>query len=156
MPKRGKISANRRRPAGASPVGTRRVQQRGAESTTRFSALSEAQWEAIHATRNDWPNKGIDWRREIDRIGRDYWEAVDVRESWIKKLQGKQPAKQQKKIDQALVSIRQLEKALAVLADDGLPDMISPIQTFHIRSIASKSGSLNMIRGFSRLRARAT
>jgi hypothetical protein len=122
MPKRRKISANRRPPPGASPVGTRQVQPDGAASAPRFTALSEAQWKEILPTRNNWPDKGIDWRREIDRIGQDYWEAVDTRERWMKKLQGEKPAKQRKKIDQALVSIRKSQKALAVLVDDGLLD----------------------------------
>jgi hypothetical protein len=121
MPKRGKISANRRPPPGASPVGTRQVRPGGAASALRFTALSEAQWQVILPTHN-WPDKGIDWRREIDRIGQDYWEAVDTRERWIKKLQGKKPANQRKKIDQALAAIRQSEKALAVLVADGLLD----------------------------------
>jgi hypothetical protein len=121
MPKRGKISANRRPPPGASPVGTRQVQPGGAASAPRFTALSEAQWQAILRTHN-WPDKGIDWRREIDGIGQDHWEAVDTRERWVKKLQGKKPANQRKKIDQALAAIRQSEKALAVLVADGLLD----------------------------------
>jgi hypothetical protein len=122
MPKRGKISANRRLPPRASPVGTRRTASGGAANAPRFTALSEEQWQAIRPTFDNLPDKGIDWRREIDGIGQDYWKAVDTREIWLKRLQGKQPAKQRKKIDQALVSIRQSEKALAVLADDGLLD----------------------------------
>jgi hypothetical protein len=121
MPKRRKISANRRPPPGASPVGTRQVQPGGAASAPRFTALSEVQWQAILRTHN-WPDKGIDWRREIDGIGQDCWEAVDARERWMKKLQGKKPANQRKKIDQALAAIRQSEKALAVLVADGLLD----------------------------------
>jgi hypothetical protein len=117
MPKRGKISANRRPPPGASPPSTRRVKPSDA---AQFTALSETQWQAIRLTR-DWPS-GMDWRRQIDQIGRDYREAVDTRERWMKKLRGKKPANQRKKIDQALVSIRQSQKALAVLADDGLLD----------------------------------
>jgi hypothetical protein len=84
-----------------------------------FTALSDPQWEDIRSTRKNWPNRDIDWRREIDRIGRDYWEAVDTREMWMKKLQGEKPARQRKKIDQALVSIRQSQKALTVLVDNG-------------------------------------
>jgi hypothetical protein len=100
----------------------------------RFTALSEAEWQAIRSTRNNWP-EGVEWPREIERIGRDYWEAQDMRKMWLKKLQREQPTKQRKKIDQALVSIRRARKALAALADDGLlendfphPDLDSPEQ----------------------------
>jgi hypothetical protein len=87
-----------------------------------FTQLTEAQWQAIRQTLNYRPKKGIDLRREIDRFGQDYWKGVDTREMWMKKLQGKKPAKQRKKIEQALASIRQSQKALAVLVDDGLLD----------------------------------
>jgi hypothetical protein len=117
MLKRGKASANRRRPTGASPpVSTPRVQSSNA---SKFTALSEPQWQAIRLTQ-DWPG-GKDWRRLIDEIGQDHWKAVDTRERWLKKLlQGKKPANQLKKIDRALASIRQSQKALAVLVDEGL------------------------------------
>jgi hypothetical protein len=121
MPKRGSISAGRRPAPKASPVGMRRDQSGGAASAPRFTALSEEQWQAIRPTRNNWP-KGVDWRREIDRIGRDHWEGVDTREMWVKRFKGKQPAKQRKKVEYALVSIRQSQKAIAVLVDDGLLD----------------------------------
>ncbi|MGX9426136.1 MULTISPECIES: hypothetical protein [Bradyrhizobium] len=99
-----------------------------------FTALSEAQWQAIRSTRNGWPD-GIDWRHEIEGIGRDYWEAQGTREMWLKKLRGKKPAKQREKIYKAWMSMRQSQKALAGLVDDGLldddfphPDLESPEQ----------------------------
>jgi hypothetical protein len=119
MPKRDNASAGRRPPPGASPVGARRGHSAGATSVVTFTALSEAQWQAIRSTRKSWP-EGTNWRREIEQIGQYYWESLATREMWLKKLQGKQPAKQRKKIDQALVSIRQSQKALAEL--DGLLD----------------------------------
>jgi hypothetical protein len=99
-----------------------------------FTALFDTQWEAIRSIRDDWL-VGPDWRREIERIGRAYWEAQTAREKWVEKLQGKKPAEQRKKIYKACVSIRQLRKTLAALADDGLldndfphPDLKSPEQ----------------------------
>jgi hypothetical protein len=85
-----------------------------------FKALTEEQWKAIHSTRN-WA-KGIDWRSEIDGIGRDYWDFQAARQVWVKKLLGKQPAKQRGKINKALTSIRQSQEALARVVDDGLLD----------------------------------
>jgi hypothetical protein len=82
-----------------------------------FVRLTEAQWQAICSTHH-WPG-GVDCRREIEQIGRNHWEAQATRAMWVKTLQGKQPAKQR---DRAWISIRQLEKALAALADDGLLD----------------------------------
>ncbi|WOH51916.1 hypothetical protein [Bradyrhizobium sp. sBnM-33] len=97
-----------------------------------FTALSNAQWEAIRSTRTNWPN-GIDYRREIERIGQDYWDAQAAREIWVKRLQGKQPAKQREKIHKAWISSQQLRTALAALGNDGLldddfpyPDLESP------------------------------
>jgi hypothetical protein len=99
-----------------------------------FTALSEAQWQAIRSTRKNWP-KDIDGRREVERAGRDYWEAQAAREMWVKKLQGKRPAKQREKVEKAWTSIRQSQQALAALVDDGLldgdfphPDLDSPEQ----------------------------
>jgi hypothetical protein len=130
MSKRGNRS---RPPTGASPIGAGRAHSAGATSVVTF-ALSEGQWEAIRSTRTKWPN-GIDWRREIELAGQDYREMQATRETWVKKLQGKQPAKQRKKIYKALVSMQRSGKALARLADDGLldddfphPDLKSPEQ----------------------------
>jgi hypothetical protein len=86
-----------------------------------FAALSEEQWQAIRSIRDDWL-VGTDWRREIERIGRDYWEAQATREKWRKKLQGKNPAKQREKIRKVWISMRQSQKALAELAGNGLLD----------------------------------
>jgi hypothetical protein len=101
-------------------------------SAEAFTALSEEHWQAIRSIRDDWL-VGIDLRGEIERIGRRYWEAQTTREMWVKRLHGKQPAEQRKKIYKALVSIRQSQKMLAALADDGLldndfphPDLDSP------------------------------
>jgi hypothetical protein len=85
-----------------------------------FTALSEAQWQAIRSTRKDWPEGN--WRRYIEQIGQNYWKAVDTRETWLKKLKGEKPAEQRKKVQRALASIRESEQALAVLVDHGLLD----------------------------------
>jgi hypothetical protein len=122
MPKRGKTRASRRRPSGASSIGTRRVQRIGAAGSQFAGSLSDAEWQTILPTCEKLPDVGIDLRREIDQIGRDYLEAVDTRERWLKKLRGQKPAKQRKKIEQALASIRESQRALAVLVDEGLLD----------------------------------
>ena len=134
MTKRDNASTGRRPSAGASPVRAGRVHSAGAKSVVTFTALFEEQWQAIRSIRDDWP-VGTDWRGEIERIGRDYWEAQTTREMWVKRLHGKKPAEQRKKIYKALVSIRQSRNTLAALADDGLldndfphPDLDSPEQ----------------------------
>ena len=81
-----------------------------------FTALSEEQWQAIRSTRKNWP-EDVDWRRAIERIGQDYCELRANKEMW---LRGKQPAKQREKIRKAWILMRQLQKVLAELADDGL------------------------------------
>jgi hypothetical protein len=86
-----------------------------------FTALSEEQWQAIRSTRKNL-REGIDWRGEIERIGRDCWEAQATREKWRKKLQGKNPAKQREKIRKVWISMCQLQKVVAELADNGLLD----------------------------------
>jgi hypothetical protein len=86
-----------------------------------FTTLSDKQWEDIRSTRKNWP-EGIDWRREIERIGRDHWEAQTAREKWVKRLHGKQPAKQRERVDRARISIRRSQKELAGLVEDGLLD----------------------------------
>ncbi|MEH2563506.1 hypothetical protein V1289_003133 [Bradyrhizobium sp. AZCC 2289] len=121
MPKRGNISAGRRLPPGASPVGAARAHSANATNVVAFTALSEAQWETIRPTRTKWPN-GTDWRREIDRIGRDCWEARAARAMWVKKLQGKNPPTQRKKIHKAWKLKCQSREALAGLLKDGLLD----------------------------------
>ena len=120
MSKRGNISAGRRPPPGPSPVGAARAHTADATSVVTFTALSEAQWEAIRSTRNNW--KGIDLPREIERIGRDYRNARATREMWVKRLQGKQPPKQQKRIYSAWVLMCQSREALAGLLKAGLLD----------------------------------
>ncbi|XIA64700.1 hypothetical protein ACFIOY_38930 [Bradyrhizobium sp. TZ2] len=122
-----------------------------------FTALSEAQWEAIRSTRTKWPN-GIDWRREIELVGQDYWDALATREMWVKKLRGKQPAMQRKKVYKALLLTQQSDKALARLENDGLldddflhPDLKSPENRleawlsdydFWVRPFAGKSNPI--------------
>jgi hypothetical protein len=97
-----------------------------------FGRFTEAQWQAICSTRSNWP-KGINWRGEIEAIGRDYWDARAARETWVKKLQGKKPSTQREKIYKAWISTQQSQKALAGLMADGLldedfphPDLESP------------------------------
>jgi hypothetical protein len=153
MPKRGNKSAGRPQPPGASPAGAARAHSADATSVVTFTALSEAQWQDIRSTRN-WPD-GPDWRREIEQIGRDYWERLATREMWVKKLQGKQPAKQREKIYKASISMRQVQEALAALVDDGLlDDDFPPIST--CRSSDLRRRFLIMMFGFGRSRARAT
>jgi hypothetical protein len=119
--RRKKISAGRPRPRRTSSVGGRRGHSAASTRSVPFTALSEAQWEAIRATRNDWP-EGVDWRKAIERLGRAYWDAEAFRKTWVKKLQGKRPAIQRKKILTALKSTQQSQKAVARLMDDGLLD----------------------------------
>lgn len=97
-----------------------------------FEKFTDERWEAIRSIRKNWPN-GIDWRREIERIGRDHWEAQAAREMWVRKLRGRRPVKERGKVDNALKSIRQLQKELAVMVADALldddfphPDLKSP------------------------------
>ena len=127
-------STGRRLSLGASPVRAGRAHSAGAKSVKTFTALSEERWQAIRSIRDDWL-VGTDWRREIERIGRDYWEAQATREKWRKKLQGKNPAKQREKIRKVWISMCQLQKVVAELADNGLldddfphPDLKSPEQ----------------------------
>ena len=86
-----------------------------------FTAFTEAQWEAIRSTRENWP-EGVDWRREIERIGQEYWEIRASRKMWVNKLRGKQSVKQREKIRKASMLMRQSQKVLAELADNGLLD----------------------------------
>jgi len=110
MPNHGNTSTGRRPSPGSA----------GAESVvTLFTALSDTEWEAIHSTREDWP-EGVDWRREIERIAQDYWEMRALKKMWVDELRAKQPAKQRKKIRKAEKSMHRLQKNLAELAHDGL------------------------------------
>ena len=119
------IAGSIARPRGARPFRWRgkragRAHSAGAESVvTLFTALSDTEWEAIRSTREDWP-EGVDLRREIERIGQDYWEMRALKKMWVDELRGKQPAKQRKKIRKAEKSMHRLQKNLAELADDGL------------------------------------
>jgi hypothetical protein len=119
MPKRGGISAGRR-PAPA-PVGIRRDQSGGAASAPRFTALSDAQWQAVRSTL-DWPD-GTDWRGRIDQTGRHFCEARAEREAWLKTFRAEKPAVVKEKVDRALRSTRDLQKAWA---DSGLDETDLP------------------------------
>jgi hypothetical protein len=121
MPKRDNPPASRRSPRAASPVGAVPPRSAGAKSVVIFTALSEAEWQSIRSTSTHSP-QGVDLRREIDRIGQAYWEAQATRKMWLKKLQGKRPAKQRERIHKALMSVRQSQKALAGVLADGLLD----------------------------------
>lgn len=99
-----------------------------------FEQFTEAQWQAICSTSDHW-FEGIDWRRQSEEIGRDHWAAQAARATWVKKLGGKQPAKEREKVCNALKSTRELQKELAALVDDGVldddfpdPDLQSPEQ----------------------------
>jgi hypothetical protein len=88
-----------------------------------FTALSEAQWQAIRSTRN-WPD-GTDWRGRIEQDGRQFSEAWAERKVWLKKnLRGKKPAEEKKRVERALLQTREDQKAWAdsVLDDTDLPD----------------------------------
>jgi hypothetical protein len=88
-----------------------------------FTALSEVQWQAIRSTRN-WTD-GTDWRGQIEQAGRQLWERRAEREAWLKKnLRGKKPAEEKDRVERALLSTREQQKAWAdsVLDDTDLPD----------------------------------
>jgi hypothetical protein len=123
MPKRANSSASRRPPPGASPVGSGHGDSAGATSVVKFTALSEAQWQAIHSTRN-WPD-GTDWRSLIEQAGRQVWERWAEREMWlVENLRGKPPAEERKKVVRVLRLTRELQKAWAdsSLDETDLPD----------------------------------
>lgn len=123
MPKSDKPSAGRRPPPGASPVGAGAAHSADATSVVTFTALSEAKWQAIRSTRDDWP-EGTDWRGEIEQVGRQFTEARAEREAWLKKLRGEKPATAKERVDRALLLTRELQKAWAdsSLDDTDLPD----------------------------------
>jgi hypothetical protein len=87
-----------------------------------FTTLTEAQRKAILSTQ-DWP-AGIDWCGKIEETGRLFWEARTEREAWLKPLRGKKPAEEKAKVERALLSTREQQKAWAdsVLDDTDLPD----------------------------------
>jgi hypothetical protein len=122
-PKRSNIPAGRRPPPAASPVGGGRAHSAGAKSVVTFTALSEAQWQAIRSTPDDWL-VGTDWRGVIEQVGRQFSEARAERQAWLKKFRGKEPAGEKKRVDRALKLTRQLQKAWAdsSLDDTDLPD----------------------------------
>ena len=123
MLKRDNASAGRRPPAGASPIGARRGHSTGATSLVTFATLTEAQWQAIRSTPDDWL-VGTDWRGVIEQVGRQFSEARAERQAWLKKFRGKEPAGEKKRVDRALKLTRQLQKAWAdsSLDDTDLPD----------------------------------
>lgn len=121
MLKRSKKAVNRRQSTEVSPAHGWPIQSADARSAFKFTALSDAQWGPIHATRAKWPT-GIDFRREIDRIGQDYWDAQAAREMWVRKLEGKKAAEQRKTIERALKSTQQLRATMAELSGTGLLD----------------------------------
>jgi hypothetical protein len=122
MPKSDKPSAGRRPPPGASPIGAGVAHSGDATSVVTFSALSEAQWQAVHSTQN-WPD-GSDWRSMIEQAGRQVWEARAEREVWLEKIRGKPAAERKKKVEEVLRLTRQLQKAWAdsSLDEADLPD----------------------------------
>jgi len=82
MPKRDNASAGRRPPPGASPIGAEPADSAGATGGAPFTSLSDPQWQAIRAIRDDWPSN-IDWpevRRQIEEAGREYAAVEHQRE----------------------------------------------------------------------------
>jgi hypothetical protein len=120
--RRKKISAGRPRPRRTSSVGGRRGHSAASTRLVPFTALSEAQWEAIRATRNDWPD-GIDWRGKIEEAGRQLWEVRAERRAWLERLR-ERPTKERKKVETVLLLTRQLQNAWlnSSLDDTDLPD----------------------------------
>src|SRR5262249_2182754 len=106
-----------------SPVGAALIGSTGATSVATFTTLTEAQWEAIRSTYDRWP-EGVDWRRKIEQVARQFWDARAERQAWLKKLRGGKPARQKNRVDRALLITRQLQKAWADSSLDAtdLPD----------------------------------
>jgi hypothetical protein len=95
-----------------------------------FTALTEAQWQAIRSTRDDWP-EGADWRGLIEQAGRQVWERWVEREMWlVENLRGKSPAEERKKVVGVLRLTRQLQKAWA---DSGLDEADLPDRGLKLR-----------------------
>jgi hypothetical protein len=117
MPKRDNVSTGRRPSPRASPVPAGRAHSAGAKSVVTFT-LSDVEWERIRSTR-DW-SEDVDWRREIEQIGQDFWELRAFKEMWVNELRGKHPAKQREKIRKAGILMRRSQEVLAELANDGL------------------------------------
>jgi hypothetical protein len=123
MSKRGNKSAGRPPRPVVSPVGAGRADSADATSVVTFTALSDAQRQAIRSTRGDW--LGTDWCDAIERAGRQFSERQAEREAWLKKnLRGKKPAEEKDRVERALLSTREQQKAWAnsVLDDTDLPD----------------------------------
>jgi hypothetical protein len=128
MPKRRNVSADRRPPAGASPVGAGQAHSADPTSVVTFTALSDAQRRAIRrairSTRDD-SLVGTDWCDAIEQAGLQFSERQAEREAWLKKnLRGKKPAEEKDRVERALLSTREQQKAWAnsVLDDTDLPD----------------------------------
>ena len=125
MAKRSKKSVSHP-PPGASRASAARVDSTDATSDATFTALSETQWQLIRSTRN-WP-PGHDWRGMIETFAQRFWEAQVKRRMWVKKLQGRQPAREKDRVYGALLLTLRLQRAWAKLAhdndlvEDGLPD----------------------------------
>jgi hypothetical protein len=121
MPKDNKALNSQEPAPTASPIGAKRDPAAETANGVAFSSLSEAEWQAILSSRKDWPSS-FDLRSEIELIGRSYWKAENIRAIWVKRLPGKQPAKQRRKIERALLLMRQARGATAELLKDGLFD----------------------------------
>jgi hypothetical protein len=123
MPKSDKPSAGRRPRPGASPVGAGAAHSADATIVVTFSALSEAQWQAIRPARENWPD-GTDWRSLIEQAGRHFWEWQAERKMWLSTgLRGKPARERKKEVDGVLGLTRQLQKAWT---DSGLNDADLP------------------------------
>jgi hypothetical protein len=108
----------------APPVSAEPTHSASATSLVTFTALTEAQWQAIRSTPNDWPD-GTDWRGRIEQVGRQVWERWAERETWLaENLRGKPPTEERKKVEGVLRLTRQLQKAWAdsSLDEADLPD----------------------------------
>jgi hypothetical protein len=116
MLKRGNKSAGRPQPPRASPAGAARAHSADATSVVTFTALSEAQWQAIRSTRN-WPGSS-DWRGEIEKWAQLFWEKQEKRKIWIERLRGKQAARENKRVNRVLLLTIELQQEWAKLAND--------------------------------------
>ena len=118
-----KIPAGRRRARKASSGRAARPDSPDATTAMTFTGLPEAQWEGIRATHDDWP-EGTDWRGEIEKVGREFWEARAERQAWLEKFRGEKPKTAKERVERALSLICQLQKTWAEssLDDTDLPD----------------------------------
>jgi hypothetical protein len=85
-----------------------------ASKQNHFTHLTQEQWDAIRAIRDDWPD-GIDWqevRQQIEKAGQEYWQERAHR------LRLGPPAKVREKLQAVLRQVARLQGTLKALPDD--------------------------------------